>query len=162
MTKKCMELIKKRKKSQRCSGRPALDELSDKEIQRSVCLQHNGLPMEPEFCFTLYIATASFISSKTLIKLSRSITTLCAIVMCRIHLGVWMSVATESTSKVSVFVSDFPPVAWTQHLLRLRPLPIRSCSEFHGSSSYLDRTKVEVVYRLVGQNELPRSWRTSC
>lgn len=111
MTKKCTELIKKRKKSQCCLGGQAPDELSDKKIQRSMCLQHNGFPMESEFCFALYIATATFISSKTLIKLSRSFTILCAIVIYRIKLGVQMSKVTESLSKVSVSISDFPSVA---------------------------------------------------
>jgi hypothetical protein len=45
-------------------GSRAADELSDKTFERSVCSEHNGFPMEPEFCFALYIATASFYQSR--------------------------------------------------------------------------------------------------
>jgi len=68
-------------------------------------------PAESEFSFTIYITAATFISSKTLIKLARNITVLCPIVMHGKTLRVQIDSVTESLSKVFVFVPDFLSLA---------------------------------------------------
>jgi hypothetical protein len=107
LTKESMGLIKKCKRSQLCSGGRASDELSDKKFERSVCSQHNGFPMESEFCFALYIATTTFISSKTLIKLSSSITIRRTILMHGTEVCIQMDKVTELLGNVPIFVQEF-------------------------------------------------------
>lgn len=89
-----------------------IDKLHDKEVEHSVCSKTERVwPAESEFCFTLYITTATFISSKTLIKLVRNITILCPFVMHVIKLRVQIDSVTESLSKVFVFVPHFLSLA---------------------------------------------------
>jgi hypothetical protein len=106
LTKESVGLIKKCKRTQLCSEGWASDELSDKKFERSVCSQHDGFPMESEFCFALYIATATFISSRTLIKLSSSVTIPRTIVMHGTEVCIQTDKVTKPLGDVSIFVQE--------------------------------------------------------
>jgi hypothetical protein len=105
-------------------------------------------PAESEFCSTIYITAATFISNPTLIKSAKHITVLCPIVMHGIALLVQIDSVTVSLRKVFAFVPDFLSLAQLHHIQN-PTATIRSCREiypgFHGKTSYLQRVTAHTL-----------------